>query len=102
MADLISTVKIEKVGGHEHVHVWNRGGKAGTLIVTEGDGEKVARRLAISFTEVDDLMCRARRAADKLMTMYARGEVLKRDELDRLLSARPRISAMIRACRGDA
>lgn len=42
---LISTVEVETVGGHDHVHVWNRSGRAGTLVVRKGDGAEVARRL---------------------------------------------------------
>jgi hypothetical protein len=42
---LISSVRIEPTPGHDLVHVWNRGGKAGTLIVETGDGEQVARLL---------------------------------------------------------
>lgn len=42
---LITTVRVKTVGGHDHVHVWNRGGKAGELVVAEGDGAAVERRL---------------------------------------------------------
>lgn len=42
---LISSVTIETLGGHDHVHIWTRGGKAGTVIVSAGDGEAIRRRL---------------------------------------------------------
>jgi hypothetical protein len=42
---LITTVRIDEGPGHDYVHVWNRGGKAGTLTVNKGDGWAVASRL---------------------------------------------------------
>lgn len=42
---LITSVQIEEGPGHDIVHVWNRGGKAGTLTVNKGDGFHVARLL---------------------------------------------------------
>ncbi len=45
MKDLISSVRVEHGPGHDRVHVWNRGGKAGVLVVTKGDGDDIAARL---------------------------------------------------------
>ena len=42
---VISSVRVERGPGHDLVHVWNRGGKAGTLTVDKGDGDAVARSL---------------------------------------------------------
>jgi hypothetical protein len=42
---LVTTVRVDEGPGHDVVHVWNRGGKAGTLTVTKGDGRAVAARL---------------------------------------------------------
>lgn len=42
---LITTVRIEETPGHDLVHVWNRGGKAGVLTVNKGDGRAVAKLL---------------------------------------------------------
>lgn len=42
---LITTVRVEPGPGHDLVHVWNRGGKAGVLTVTKGDGIAVAALL---------------------------------------------------------
>jgi hypothetical protein len=42
---LITTVRVAEGPGHDFVHVWNRGGKSGTLTVTKGDGRAVAARL---------------------------------------------------------
>lgn len=42
---LISTVKVEYGPGHDRIHIWNRGGKAGVLTVTKGDGDIIADRL---------------------------------------------------------
>ena len=42
---LVTSVRVEQGPGHDHVHVWNRGGKAGTLDVTSGDGYAIARLL---------------------------------------------------------
>jgi len=39
---LVTSVRVESGPGHDHVHVWNRGGKAGTLVVTRGDGDRFA------------------------------------------------------------
>ena len=45
MKDLISSVRVEPGPAHDRVHVWNRGGKAGVLVVEKGDGNAVADRL---------------------------------------------------------
>lgn len=42
---LVTSVRIEHGPGHDEVHIWNRGGKAGTLTVKKGDGIEIARRL---------------------------------------------------------
>lgn len=42
---IVSTVKVERHGAHDHVRVWSRGGYAGYLIVSAGDGADVAARL---------------------------------------------------------
>jgi hypothetical protein len=42
---VVSSVTVEVVGGHDVVRVWNRGGLAGTLTVCKGDGEAMKRRL---------------------------------------------------------
>jgi len=39
---LISTVRVECGAVHDKIHVWNRGGKAGVLIVNHGDGAVIA------------------------------------------------------------
>jgi len=51
VSDLISSVRVEHGPGHDRVHVWNRGGKAGVLVVTKGDGDDVAERLRASASE---------------------------------------------------
>ena len=42
---VVTSVRVCRAGGHDHVHVWNRGGKAGVLVVDAGDGERIALRL---------------------------------------------------------
>jgi hypothetical protein len=42
---IITTVRVEEGLGHDRVHVWNRGGKAGELVVDKGDGHRIAHRL---------------------------------------------------------
>lgn len=42
----ILTARAEIGPAHDIVHVWNRGGKAGELVVTSGDGALVAAHLA--------------------------------------------------------
>jgi hypothetical protein len=49
---LITTVRVEESPGHDYVHVWNRGGKAGTLVVSKGDGRRIATALLeMAFAE---------------------------------------------------
>ena len=42
---IVTSVRVEHGPGHDHVHVWNRGGKSGTLVVTSGDGDAIAELL---------------------------------------------------------
>jgi len=42
---LISSVRVEEGPGHDMIHVWNRGGKSGLLVVGRGDGEAIAALL---------------------------------------------------------
>lgn len=45
----ITTVRVEEAPGHDYVHVWNRGGKAGELVVKKGDGIHIAHLLLPSL-----------------------------------------------------
>lgn len=45
MIPLISSVRVETIGNHDRVQVWNRGGLAGTLMVCAGDGDAIAELL---------------------------------------------------------
>lgn len=45
MGSLVSSVRVESGRAHDRVHVWTRGGLAGVLTVTAGDGLPLARRL---------------------------------------------------------
>ena len=45
MKPLISSTRVEEGARHDRVHVWNRGGKAGVLVVESGDGHAVSARL---------------------------------------------------------
>lgn len=42
-----SSVSVEHVGSHDRVRVWSRGGHAGELIMSEGDGEAFAEMLGL-------------------------------------------------------
>ncbi len=42
---LVTSVRVTRVGSHDQVAVWNRGGLAGTLKVKVGDGVKLAKTL---------------------------------------------------------
>lgn len=42
---LISSVRVYESPSHDHVHIWNRGGKSGELAVCKGDGRRVAEIL---------------------------------------------------------
>lgn len=48
---LITSCQIEETPGHDIVHVWNRGGKSGTLTVNKGDGYPVAYRLLNAYAD---------------------------------------------------
>ncbi len=45
MRPLISSVIVVRGVAHDVVRVWNRGGLAGELVVTKGDGDDIAARL---------------------------------------------------------
>ena len=45
MRALVTSVRVERFGAHEQVKVWTRGGLAGVLVVSEGDGKKLGKRL---------------------------------------------------------
>ncbi len=40
---LISFATVKRLGAHDRVRVWNRGGLAGELVVVAGDGERIAQ-----------------------------------------------------------
>lgn len=42
-----SSVSVERVGSHDRVRVWSRGGHAGELVMSEGDGEAFAEMLGL-------------------------------------------------------
>lgn len=42
---IITTIRLEEGPGHDRLHVWNRGGKAGELVVELGDGKELVHRL---------------------------------------------------------
>lgn len=42
---IISSIRVYQGPGHDVLHIWNRGGKAGTLTVTLGDGMILAMKL---------------------------------------------------------
>jgi hypothetical protein len=44
---VISSVRVERRGHHEHVSVWTRGALSGTLIMEIGDWEQIAARLGL-------------------------------------------------------
>lgn len=39
---VVSSIRVTVIGGHERVQVWSRGGLAGELIVSKGDGARLA------------------------------------------------------------
>lgn len=61
---IVSSLRVEEGPAHDHVHVWNRGGKAGELVVQRGDGET----LMLALTEtLAGRMCAGRGAAAKAL-----------------------------------
>lgn len=59
---LVTSVRVIPEHGHDRLVVFNRGQRAGDLIVGEGDGGKIARRLLADASE----LCEACRAYDAL------------------------------------
>jgi hypothetical protein len=51
---LITSVRVVAGEGHDTVRVWNRGGLAGELVVTHGDGPDLARRLLPDAPDVSE------------------------------------------------
>ena len=43
---VVSAVRVETVGGHDRIRIWNRGGFAGELVVRAGDGPRIVAHLA--------------------------------------------------------
>lgn len=46
---LISSARIYRIGSHDHVQLWNRGGLGGAMIMSAGDGHELATRLGLSL-----------------------------------------------------
>lgn len=42
---VISSLRVEKNPQHWHIHIWNRGGKSGTICVNAEDGPLIVARL---------------------------------------------------------
>lgn len=51
---LISSVRVETIGAHEHVRFWVRGQFCGSLVVGPGDGERFKQALAEPLWLVKD------------------------------------------------
>lgn len=45
IGDIVSSIRTERLGDHVHISVWNRGGKAGELVVLPGDAPVIVMRL---------------------------------------------------------
>lgn len=43
---IVTSVRLFVGPAHDEIRVWNRGGLAGVLVVTSGDGGTIAQRLA--------------------------------------------------------
>lgn len=54
---IISSVRVATLGGHVHLDVFVRGGKAGTLVVDVDDGQRIIDRLRDSDTAIDLTTC---------------------------------------------
>jgi hypothetical protein len=39
---VVSALAVTEVGTHERVRLWSRGGLAGEIVVSKGDGERLA------------------------------------------------------------
>ncbi len=50
---LVSSVRVEHLGGHARVTIWNRGTNAGTLTVEYDDGVQLANALIPEPTSVE-------------------------------------------------
>lgn len=51
----VSSVRVETVGGHDHVKVWIRGQSVGELVVGAGDGAPLAALLEFGRIDPDRL-----------------------------------------------
>jgi len=49
-----SSGRIETIGPHDKVRIWNRGGLAGELVLNKGDGEPMLRALGMLEKEEGD------------------------------------------------
>ena len=47
---IVSSVRVQTIGAHVHVSVWNRGAFAGRLVVDPNDADTIAWRLLASDT----------------------------------------------------
>lgn len=75
---LVSSVRVKarEIHGHQAFHetlsVWNRGGLAGELVVTMGDGDEIARRLITmtltELTEADSAIGELRELVERIAT----------------------------------
>lgn len=43
----VSSAEVEQGPAHDRIRIWNRGGLAGELVVTSGDGERIAKQLGL-------------------------------------------------------
>lgn len=73
MSDLISSTRVEVRGGHDLVTVWNRGGNAGSLVVSLGDGQAVAERLD-DYERLRSRLATLEAERDRLETLVERWE----------------------------
>lgn len=51
MDGLVTSVLVTTIGSHDHVRVWVRGGLAGELVVSAGDGVLLAKLLGMIAVE---------------------------------------------------
>ncbi len=54
MRPLISSVRVQVLGGHAHIDVWARGGKSGSLCVDAGDARELVARITATPIEAID------------------------------------------------
>ncbi len=90
---LVSSAVADRIGAHEEVRVWNRGGLAGVLVVERGDGPAIVERLTGGMVQG---RVKASDALDAAAGKLGDAGGMFRDEMLRIASENPTRSEVFR------